>query len=117
MQTTCREHRKEVTTMTLAHALERRLSKPYQEFVFWRAMRRLMREVSPASENFDSELLSDLVNGWGNSWSARHEFLDACLQHTRKADGPILECGSGLSTLLVGALAQKLGKSVWSLEH
>jgi hypothetical protein len=98
-------------------SLARAFSKPYQEFVFWRAMRRLVREVTPASRDFDAELLSDLIYGWGNSWSARHEFLDSCLQHVRKSDGPILECGSGLSTLLVGALAQQMGKSVWTLEH
>ena len=31
--------------------------------------------------------------------------------------GPILECGSGLSTILLGLLAARRGVDVWSLEH
>src|SRR5262249_10666056 len=33
------------------------------------------------------------------------------------AAGPILECGCGLSTLLLGLVAQPRNISVWSLEH
>jgi predicted O-methyltransferase YrrM len=57
------------------------------------------------------------VRGWGNRWSAQREYLTACLEHARAADGPILECGSGLSTVLIGTLAQASGNSVVSLEH
>lgn len=103
--------------MTLARALERRLSKPYQEFVFWRAMRRLLRDAQRESYPFTSDLLSELVYGWGNNWSAQQEYLLACLQHVRATRGPVLECGSGLSTLLIGAVAQRMRVSVWSLEH
>ncbi|HET9473606.1 MAG TPA: class I SAM-dependent methyltransferase, partial [Steroidobacteraceae bacterium] len=41
----------------------------------------------------------------------------ACLEHVRDADGPILECGSGLSTILIGTVAQASGNKVLSLEH
>ncbi len=103
--------------MTLARGLERRLSKPYQEFVFWRAMRRLLREVPQESQAFNSDLLSDLVQGWGNDWSAQREFLTACLQQVRATRGPVLQCGAGLSTLLIGAVAQRMQLTVWTLEH
>lgn len=107
---------------SLTHALERRLGKPYQQFVFWRSMRRFLRDLSPmhgsiGAQGFDPQLLSELVQGWGNSWSAQHEYLAACLEHVRDTDGPILECGSGLSTILVGAVAQARGLRVYSLEH
>ena len=101
----------------IARALERRLGKRYQQFVFWRAMRRFMRAASSNSKEFDPALLSELVQGWGNTWSAQHEFLAACLQHVRETDGPVLECGSGLSTVLIGAVGQARGIRVYSLEH
>ena len=101
----------------LTRALERRLGKRYQQFVFWRAMRRFMRQASDPSQKFDPALLSELVQGWGNTWSAQHEFLAACLQHVRETEGPVLECGSGLSTVLIGAVAQARGIRVYSLEH
>ena len=101
----------------VAGALERRLGRRYQQFVFWRAMRRFMRDLPQTSQGFDPQLLSELVQGWGNSWSAQHEYLSACLEHVRDSDGPILECGSGLSTILAGAVAQSRGTRMWSLEH
>lgn len=101
----------------VAGALERRLGRRYQQFVFWRAMRRFMRDLPQTSQGFDPQLLSELVQGWGNSWSAQHEYLSACLEHVRDSDGPILECGSGLSTVLAGAVAQSRGIRIFSLEH
>lgn len=63
-------------------------------------------------------LLNDLIYGWGNeSWSALHEYLAACVKHALSSHGPILECGSGLTTILVGAIATKLGHKHWALEH
>jgi hypothetical protein len=101
----------------VAGALERRLGRRYQQFVFWRAMRRFMRDLPQTSQGFDPQLLSELVQGWGNSWSAQTEYLSACLEHVRDSDGPILECGSGLSTILAGAVAQSRGTRIFSLEH
>jgi hypothetical protein len=101
----------------IARAFERRLGSRYQQFIFWRAMRRFLREVPDTTREFDPALLGELVRGWGNSLSAQHEFLAACLKHVRETDGPVLECGSGLSTVLVGAVAQARGIRVYSLEH
>jgi predicted O-methyltransferase YrrM len=62
-------------------------------------------------------VLSELIYGWGYGGSVEHEYANAILQHARITDGPILECGSGLSTILLGVVAQKNGNRVWSLEH
>ena len=80
-----------------------------------------MRKFLSAPEralSADSQLLSDLIYGWGNeSWSALNEYLAACISHALQTDGEILECGSGLSTLLVGAAAKYRGARHVALEH
>lgn len=85
--------------------------------VFRRAMRRLLRDPTQAF-SATSSAPHELISGWGNeSWSAGPEFLSACANEALVARGPILECGSGLTTLVVGAIAQRSGKTLWSLEH
>lgn len=80
------------------------------------AMRQFLRD--PDTALGDDRLLALLVFGWGNpSWSARNDYLRACLEQARASEQPILDCGSGLSTLLLGAIAQRHGNRVWSLEH
>jgi hypothetical protein len=48
--------------------------------------------------------------------SASEEYLQALFRHASASRGPILECGSGLSTLLLGIAAQHAGQKVYSLE-
>jgi hypothetical protein len=63
-------------------------------------------------------LVPDLIYGWGNDdWSALDEYLTDCLRYALVCNGPILECGSGLTTILVGAIARKRNLAMWSLEH
>jgi hypothetical protein len=64
-----------------------------------------------------SPVLADLVSGWGNPWSAKEEYLVACIEAALSCEGDILECGSGLSTLLLAMVAQVRGISLRSLEH
>lgn len=53
--------------------------------------------------------------GWGNEgWSADCGYLEAVCRWASQVRGPILECGSGLTTLLLGIVAP--GR-VTSLEH
>jgi len=80
------------------------------------AMRRLARDPLIAAD--DRDLLAELVRGWANEgWSAWEEFLTGCAAQARVTRGPILECGSGLTTLLIGTIAQARGLPVWALEH
>jgi hypothetical protein len=85
-----------------------------------RVFRRALKQFAALSLETEppSNLLVDLVRGWGNEgWSAEHEFLTAALGFAREANGPILECGSGLSTVLLGLVADRAHNQVWSLEH
>jgi hypothetical protein len=62
--------------------------------------------------------MTDLIYGWGNAgWSAKEEYLAQCIAHALEAPGPILECGSGLTTILLGTIATQRGYPHWALEH
>jgi len=65
----------------------------------------------------ETKILKKLEYGWGNPVSASVEFLLESVNYSKEAKLPILECGSGLSTLVVGLIAKKYGNTVWSLEN
>lgn len=61
----------------------------------------------------DADII-ELVSDWSNDgWAAGHELIKASIQVARQAKGPIIECGSGLTTLVMAAT----GAEVHSLEH
>jgi len=62
--------------------------------------------------------LQQLIYGWNNDgWSASVEFMHEMMARAAQARGSILDCGSGLSTVLLGLVAERTGSTVWSLEH
>lgn len=66
-----------------------------------------------------NENIRQLIKGWGNEdWSGMEDFLGGCIEETLVCtDFAIVECGSGLSTLLVGYLANRNGVPHIVLEH
>jgi len=93
------------------------LRAAHRKLVFRRAMRRFLADPA-ACAHAGSPILRDLVYGWGNAgYSAADEYLARCLELALAGRGPILECGSGLTTLLVGAIAQRHNQPHWALEH
>src|SRR5437899_7048669 len=79
-----------------------------------RGIRMLKRDPRGTERVWD-----DLVDGWDNKrWSAGVEFLDAVAAAALAEEGdPILECGSGLTTLVLATVARRTGSAVWTLEH
>jgi hypothetical protein len=64
------------------------------------------------------QLLEELVETSGNEgYSAEHEYLRELVLTVRKIDGPIVECGSGLTTVLVGLEAERKGLKHYALEN
>ena len=93
------------------------LRATHRAVIFRRAMKKFLRNLEQGIP-FDRRLLTALIYGWGNeAWSSDSEYLAGCLEHAQLCRGPILECGSGLTTLLIGAVAQKSGNVLCSLEH
>jgi len=78
-----------------------------------RAIRRL-----PAGQVPDRQTLIELVTGWSNDgFVARVDYLQEVARRAAATDGPILECGSGITTVLMGLLTQGRNTEVYSLEH
>jgi hypothetical protein len=101
----------------LPSRIRRLLRAVHRDLVFLRAMKRFLKDPDACTHPGNPTVM-DLIYGWGNeSWSAQDEYLANCLDHALAAHGPILECGSGLSTILVGAIAKKRGQHHWALEH
>src|SRR5262245_33168109 len=106
-----------VARKLLPTASRRLLVQAHRRVVFRRAMPRFLRAPAACAVPGD-RLLLELIYGWGNeTWSALDEYLAACVQSALVTRGPILECGSGLSTLVVGAIAKQRGIEHWVLEH
>src|SRR5438046_2153270 len=81
-----------------------------------RALRQLL-ELQPGQVP-TAALLAELRRAWANeAYSGRVDYLMEIARRAASTPGPILECGSGLSTLLLGLLAARRGVDVWSLEH
>ena len=89
----------------------------YEAWRFKAAMRRFAADPEGALVA-GSAMLAELVSAWGNAgWSAHEEYLRSCLEQALQCNGPTLECGSGLSTLLLGVVAERRGFEHWALEH
>lgn len=80
-------------------------------------MYRLAHPKHPTGGSLSTPLARQLIYGWANEkMSASEEFLQAIFRTACEANGPILECGSGLSSLVLGIAAQRTRQRVWSLE-
>lgn len=88
-----------------------------RDVVFASAMEILLQNPSACAFPGNPVLL-DLIYGWGNeAWSARDEYLAACISHASSASGAILECGAGLSSIVLAAVAKQHCITHWVLEH
>jgi len=85
-----------------------------------RQLRRAIKAIGrlPVGESPSRRQLTELITGWSNEgFAANLEYLEAVAEHSVKTKGPVLECGSGVTTILMGILCGKRNIDVWSLEH
>jgi hypothetical protein len=65
-----------------------------------------------------SRTMNGLVRAWGNeAWSTGVPLLTAMLEWLPRTSEAIVECGSGLSTLVLASAALRLNRKLTSLEH
>lgn len=101
----------------LPPGLKRHLRGVHRRRVFRRVIGRIRRDPGRILDIGTGDI-PDLIYGWGNAgWSAQGEYIQACVRSALEADGPVLECGSGLTTILLGIIAEKTGNRVMTLEN
>ncbi len=97
--------------------LRARLRSLRERWALRRALRACARSLA-RGEAPGEALLEELLSAWGNPiWSADVPYLRAIVEEGMSTRGPILECGSGLTTLLLGLIARQRGLSLVALEH
>lgn len=90
--------------------LTRQIRRPFKQAEFRSALQQIVR-TAPGEPG--DEVLERLVAGWDNPAAGDLDYLRAVIDVAREARGPILECGSGLTTFLLAAFASE---PVWTLE-
>jgi len=104
----------------LKRLIPAQIKRPAKSALLAYIFRQTMREIAklPPGEIPSRELLKKLRLGWDNQgWDAKLDYFEEIARRAVTTKGPILECGSGLSSLVMGYLAGKRNVEVWSLEH
>lgn len=80
------------------------------------AMHRLA--AVPPNEAPGVDVLTELAQAWGeDGFRAVGGYLEEVTRWASEAKGPVLEIGSGLTTLILGSVVGRRGFPVWTLEH
>ena len=96
------------------------VKRPIKSFLLKRQLRHAIEKIRRLHNGVvpDRQLLSELMVGWGNEgYAANLDYLAEVAKRAVSADGPVLECGSGATTILLGVLCASRQIEVWSLEH
>jgi precorrin-6B methylase 2 len=92
------------------------IRKNHQQYIFKKSLRQFENRIDDIEDN--KKLIAKLIYGWGNlGYSAMHDYLYEVLINTRDKGSIILECGSGLSTILMGIIAKNKNINIIALEH
>jgi hypothetical protein len=95
----------------------RRLARQYHQRL---ALKRALGHIAARVEagELPSAEMRALSYGWANEgFSAEAALLAAAVRHAALASGPVLECGSGLSTILLALATRRKRTPVMSLEN
>ncbi len=106
--------------MSLRKLVPKSVKGPLKEAYLSRRLRGAIRKIRrlPEGEVPNRDLLSELLTGWSNDgFQANLDYFEEVAKRSIQSTGPILECGSGATTILMGVLSARRQIEVWSLEH
>ncbi len=96
--------------------IEYRIVAAQRHWALTRGLKKLTAVDAGAA--LDQRTLRKLTYGWGNeTWASSGHYLQAVVRYVGMTRGAIVECGSGLSTLVGGTLARRRGRTHLALEH
>jgi Methyltransferase domain len=107
-------------TVNVKKWLPKSIKQPVKNLLLRRQLRDAVRAISRLQDGQipDRRQLSELISGWSNDgYVANLEYLEAVAKSSVQTPGPVLECGSGATTLLLGILCGRRDVEVWSLEN
>src|SRR5688500_6707602 len=96
------------------------IKQPVKNMLLRRQLRDAIKAMSnlPEGQVPDRQQLSELITGWSNEgYAANLEYLEAVAKSSINTPGPVLECGSCATTILLSILCWRLSVEVWSREH
>ena len=102
---------------SLKRAVRQALLDPLQRQIGDRRLRQSIRAFrsNPAP---DRDLIEQFRRAWGNeSFSADVTYVNEVISRVRHCSAPVLECGSGLTTLAAAVVSEGRNLTVWSLEQ
>lgn len=100
----------------ISRKLKSQLVAAERRYHVWRGVRRLRRDL--AANHISEEAVAEIWLGWGNpDWSASQPLALHVAREllARKVD--VVELGSGLTTLILGVVADHLRTRVLSIDH
>ena len=98
----------------------RAIKRPIRATLLRRKLNRAITRIARLNDGQvpNRELLEELIQGWSNDgFVANLDYLEEVARRTVETSGNILECGSGITTILMGALCARRKTEVWSLEN
>ena len=100
--------------------LPKRFKEKIKRFDRERRLGAAMRRLASLGESDTvlPQLLDELGRGWGDDgFRARGGYLEEVARWATAVQSPVLEIGSGLTTLVLATLVGRRGVPVWTLEH
>lgn len=97
--------------------IRRVLHNFYREIIWRKAFREYVKIIE-SGEVPNKMLIKRLIYSWGNQgFSAKACYIESIITHSLNTSGLIFECGSGLTTILIGVIAKRKKIPAVSLEH
>lgn len=109
-----------MSSLQLKKWIPKGLKQPIKDALLRRRLSLAIKKIASLNvgELPSRALLQSLIEGWSNDgYAANIDYLEEVSRKTIETNGNILECGSGVTTILMGILCNKSKKEVWSLEN